>query len=647
MVGDPTETDLKTYQSSNSSSATKTDTPIREIPHSIQVITRAVMNDQQNISISESLRNVSGVIPNNPLLTSSYEWALIRGFRAEQRLDGFTQYYNPGDRESMVNIERIDILKGPKALLYSGGSGSPAGGLVNLISKLPRPEPSGEVGLKIGSNQFYQPFFDLNQPINSQVLFRITGEYTQSESFIDVIETERFNINPALILTYNDTTTLTLQGKVSRWEQPDYQGLPAVGTVSGDFTIRPETFIGPSNIDPSRTEFQGVWGKLEHTFSDIWSLSFRARYTQSEFDQKDQLIFGADSLRADQPFFPPSTWLLTNSELFQKQDEISFVANMVAKFSIGPIENYVLLGVDYSEINDNRFIEFDMEPVGSIDLAEPVFFVPYRIPGSQINNVFVKNTTQGSYIQIQSTLFERVHFIAGVRLSNININYENAKPGFDFIAESDTTKLLPRFGGIFDLDDEFSLFASYSKGMRGHLFHNFRAIRQPDPELSRHIESGIKFYIADQLSGQLAIYQIDLANTLVTDTTKTLRPFQVGEQHSRGFEADLVWQFSDELSVLANYAYTNVEFANSKAGITKGTRLPGVPEHSGRFWASYRFQKIPFRGLSIGAGIYMQSGVPLNWRSLYFFWVMLMATLSQPMSLQQRFPRFRFQRRSG
>ena len=77
VVGDPTETDLKTYQSSNSSSATKTDTPIREIPHSIQVITRAVMNDQQNISISESLRNVSGVIPNNPLLTTSYEWALI------------------------------------------------------------------------------------------------------------------------------------------------------------------------------------------------------------------------------------------------------------------------------------------------------------------------------------------------------------------------------------------------------------------------------------------------------------------------------------------------------------------------------------------------------------------------------------------
>ncbi len=134
------------YLVTNAFTATKTDTPIKEIPQSIQVVPHAVMNDQQNITVSESLRNVSGVIPRNILYTPVIEGTLIRGFSAEQLLDGFTQYYNPGDRESLVNIDRIEVLKGSNAVLYSGGSGSPVGGVVNIISKLPKPEAFGESG---------------------------------------------------------------------------------------------------------------------------------------------------------------------------------------------------------------------------------------------------------------------------------------------------------------------------------------------------------------------------------------------------------------------------------------------------------------------------------------------------------------------
>ena len=230
--------DSTSYQVTNVFTATKTDTPIKEIPQSIQVIPLAVMDDQQSITVSESLRNVSGVITRNILYTPVIDGTLIRGFAAEQLLDGFTQYYNPGDRESLVNIDRIEVLKGSNAVLYSGGSGSSVGGVVNTISKLPKPEAFGETGMRLGTNSFYQPFVDLNQPFNNNVLFRITGEYTHSGSFIDVINTDRFNINPALTFTNNDTTTFTLQGKISRWQQPDYQGLPATGTVAGTFKVR-------------------------------------------------------------------------------------------------------------------------------------------------------------------------------------------------------------------------------------------------------------------------------------------------------------------------------------------------------------------------------------------------------------------------
>ena len=133
------------------------------------------------------------------------------------------------------------------------------GGVININSKLPKAKAFGEVGIKFGTNSFIQPFFDINQPINDNVLFRVTGEYTTANSNIDVIDQTRYNKNPTLTLTNNDDTTFTLQGKFSRWSQQEYQGLPATGTVTGNFRIKPDLFIGNQDIPDSTAEFKGIW----------------------------------------------------------------------------------------------------------------------------------------------------------------------------------------------------------------------------------------------------------------------------------------------------------------------------------------------------------------------------------------------------
>lgn len=604
------------YRVTNSQSSTKTDTPLLQTPQSIQLLPRALITDQQNLTIGESLKNVSGVISNHAIGTPSFESTLIRGFNAEQLLDGFTQYYNSGDRESLVNVERIEILKGSNALLYSGGAGAPAGGLINIISKVPESWAHYEVGMKYGSYQYYQPYFDLNQPINDHILFRITGEYTNSESHINTVNTERYNVNPALVLTNNDDTQLTLQGKISNWEQQDYQGLPATGTVSGDFRIQPNTYIGPSDIDPSSAEFYGVWGTLEHSINTDWSLTLKARYTQSEFDQKVQALFGADGFQADKPLLTPSTWALLNSELYQQQEEMSFSLNSTNKFSIGASDNTLLLGADYSEVSDKGFIDFNFFPIGFVDLNSAVFSEPYQNPGPGNNTIFVTNTTYGGYLQLQSTLHKRLHLLAGVRLGSITIDYKNTFPGFAFSSQSQEMKLLPRFGAVFDISNESSLFFNYSEGMRGQSFANFDD--KPKPEHSRHIEAGIKFDIKDLLTGQFAAYQIDRSNILVTNNTGGLRSSSLsGKQQSRGIEADLVWQISDNFNMLMNYAYTDAHFKNAQSGFPAGTRLANVPDHAGRVWANYQFPQPELTGLSIGAGIYAQSAVYVSTANLF------------------------------
>jgi len=598
------------YQISRTRSATRTETAIKQIPQSIQVITRSLIDDQGSLSISESLKNISGVAVGQTLSTPSFDFTQIRGFRAEQLLDGFTQYYNAGDRESLVNVERIEVLKGSNALLYGGGSGAPPGGLVNIVSKVPEQEVFAEAGVKYGSYQYYQPYFDVNQPLNDHLLFRITGEYTHAGSYLDVIETERYNANPALTITDNQGTQFTIQGKLSSWEQVDYQGLPAHGTVMGDFSIQPERYIGPRDIEPSQAKFYGVWGTLEHEINESWLLSLKARYSQSKFDQKIQTLFGADGIKADRPFLAPSTWALFNTQLYQEQQELSFVANIMADFKAGPTKNTLLFGVDYSQFEDEGFIESNAIPLGFVDLNSPQFNLPYRQPGLGINNIFVINKTYGGYIQLQSTVYDRLHILAGARLGVVDIDYNNESPGFKAVAKTSKVKFLPRVGASFDLTDDVSSFISYSEGMRGQPFVNF--VGTPAPELSQHIEAGIKFDFLSSFNGQIAVYQINRTHVAIRDNTDVQgRSETTGEQRSQGIETDLTWQL-ESISLLGSYAYTDAHYVKHQIESLNGQPLPHIPSHSGKLWANYQFKEAMLSGFSLGAGVYFQSGVYLE-----------------------------------
>lgn len=605
--------DPKSYRAGHVITATLTDTPIKQIPQSIQAIKRSLIDDQQNITVSEALYNVSGVVPRHVLYAPVIEGTLVRGFRAEQLLDGFNQYYNPGDRESTVNLERIEVLKGSNAVLYGGGSGSPVGGVVNLVSKLPKAEAATEMGFKMGSYEFYQPYFDWNQPLTDDLLFRMTGEYTDSASYVNVIQTQRFNINPTLVFTNHDTTTLILQGKISRWEQPDYQGLPATGTLTGHFRTRPSTFVGPSDIPDSHSNADSVWGALDHKINAVWSLNFKARYAYSEFDEKVQSLFGRDGFVADSPLMPPSTWALANVELFQRQKQFSVLGNALATFEIGPSENTLLFGADYSELDDKGFINADFGPyglgVGTVDLQTPEFSEAYNSPGTSINSTSVKSTTYGGYMQLQSSFYKRFHQLFSLRLGSLEIDFQDKTRGG--AAKTQTLKPLPRVGGVFDVTDAVSVFAGYSEGMRGQLFVNFSG--PPQPELSRQIEAGLKFDFTGELSGQMAVYQIDRSHVAVTDIQDPgLRSIAAGQQRSRGFEADLIWQPNAEIGVLANYAHTQAVFTDDLAGVPAGNQLAMVPEHSGRLWANYRFQQPALKGLSMGFGVYLRTGAYLS-----------------------------------
>ncbi len=598
------------YQPSHGFSSTRTSTAVKNTPQSIHFINHNLLNDQGSLSVTESLRNISGVSTGSSQLTPSFDFTRIRGFPAEQLLDGFTQYYNVGDRESLVNIERIEVLKGSNALLYGGGSGSPAGGLVNIVSKLPVDYPIRELGFKYGSYQYYQPFIDINQPLNDYLGFRLTAEYTDAGSHLNELQTERYNINPTLMFS-NNTSRFIMQTKISNWRQADYQGLPAVGSVAGSFSIPAEMYLGAKDMEPSQAKFYALWGSLEHQLNERLFLTVKARYSDSEFDQKTQALFGADGLQADQPFAPPSNWALYNVQLLQQQQELSFVSHLESHFSFANSENKLLLGADYSQFFDQGYIESDLLPVGLIDLSNPQASFPYRKPGAGKNNVFVDNKTYGVYLQLQSRWYDRLDVLMGLRLGYIEIAYNNQSPGFIARADTKVSRYLPRLGLVYQLTDQLSGFISYSEGIRGQPFVNFAGT--PEPENSRHLESGIKFDLNSGFSGQFAVYQIDRDNIAITDhSDSAMRSITTGRQRSSGVEIDLNWRVMPGLNVLTSYGYHNTRYLHHDREQLAGQPIPHVPSHAGKFWLNYQFSGEYLAGLSIGTGLYAQSGVYLE-----------------------------------
>lgn len=596
-------------------SATKTDTPIRQVPQSIQIIPDTLIKDQGNLTVSEATRNVAGVQATNPVQTPAYESTIIRGFAGEQWLDGLTSFYNAGNRDSLVNVERIEILKGPNAILYGGGTGAPLGGVINVVSKMPEKEAFVQIGTTFGSYQFKQPTIDVNMPITEDgtVLFRVTADYTTAESYIDVIETDKYSVNPTLLITNNDGTTLTIQGRLSDWKAQEYQGLPATGTITGGFSIDPHLFVGPSDIPKSESQVKSVTAKLEHAFDESWSANVQARLGHTDFREIAQSFAAGFDFAGNAPAFG-TFWNVINVELAQEQDEFSVNGALTGKFESENIKGTILLGADYSRVSDKGGIygdPFDLFLLGPVDLTAPVYpsyVKPAQTPGNTFSDGDNTYTTSGVFAQIQSTLWENVHVLGGLRLASLEI--ENVSPGFGLSGTTDKTRVLPRVGVVVDVTPEVSLFADYSEGMKGNFFTFF--LGDPVPEESDKIEAGVKFEFANGISGTAAFFELNRTGVPVG-----FPAVANGEQQSRGLDIDMTWQADDNWFVLANYAHVEAELTKAAGGGAAGNQLNIVSPDSGRLWVSYRFTQPGYRGLSAGAGIYAASGAYVDLANVY------------------------------
>lgn len=632
------------------SRATRFETPLKELPMSVQVIPRKVIDDQQAISQSEVLRNVSGVQPLNPLFPGGIG-PNIRGMRAERYIDGLPNYYDFGVRDLLANVERVEVLKGPASILFQGGA-SPVGGVVNVVSKLPTPERFAEVGVRAGGYQYGSPWIDINQPLNDSktVLFRLTGQYETTHSNIESLHRRSYVINPTLKITNNEGTSLIVQGFLSRREQLDYPGLPAVGTIDRSFfTVKPTAFLSTTMMPKTGTSSSGVTLRFDHQFNETFSTFTNARFSSSSIFEPSQIPLGNTPIYSDPfglglPYGGPSQFYAANTILSQQTKEVSVTSNVMAKFDYGPTRNKLLIGGDFNRVWDQGFMAganatppdpsikaiLDFLGLGAfasfyptlIDYRFPIF-PPFLFPTpgqdgyaifSRINNVY---QNAGATAQLQSTIFERLHILAAGRLAFIDINSEEAAFTPPNRFNSSETKFLPRVGAVFDVTDWLSVFGSYSQGLRPVTFFNGAGGAAPKPEGSEQWEAGIKLDGPYGLSGTLAYFDLKRTNVPITPVG-SLTQRQSGEWHSSGVEADLIWQPIENFSVLASYAHIDARISKDENPRLLNARLNLAPRDSGRLWGNYSFDNVLFngadalKGWSVGAGLYSASSTVIE-----------------------------------
>ena len=598
VTGERTEDD---YFVPESTTATRTNTPIFDTPASIQVIPQQVLEDQQVISLEDALSNLSGVTDGGNFAGLDTDFN-IRGFNNVPILrDGFRQFGfgNDGIPET-ANLERIEVLRGPASILY--GAIQP-GGVINLVTEQPLSEPFYEVAVQAGNRGLISPQIDLSGPLSSdeRVLYRLNALYRNEESFRDYEQNiERTFIAPSLSWEISDRTDITIQLEYSDYIGPFEAGLPAVGDEVADV---PASRITGELDDFSKVEYFRAGYNLEHRFNDSWQVQNSLRYMQQNISNEG--VIGLFFLDEFAGIFSRGL-----SQQYRFPRDFGVQTNLIGEFNTGSIEHTLLLGLDLNrstETDSARFSDFaDFQPLnifdpdyGTFDGVDVDDLPPLRVQKNESNRL-------GLYVQDQIDLLDNLILVAGLRYDTIRQKVTSfpASAFDDEITETTQSEdaWIPRVGIVYQPIEEISLYGSYSQSfnLNDGVDVNGSPLR---PERGEGFEVGIKTEILEgDLLATLAYFDVSRQNVATADPNDPFAQVATGEQRSQGVEFDLVGEILPGWNILVSYAYIDARVTEDNT-IPEGNRVFNAPEHSANLWTTYEIQRGDLRGLGFGGGV--------------------------------------------
>ncbi|MEK6763094.1 MAG: TonB-dependent receptor [Nitrospirota bacterium] len=592
------------YVAEEASSATRIPAPIQDIPRSIEVVTRQVMEDQKVIRMSDALRNVSGTSQSTTQGGRAGEF-MIRGFASTLNVfkNGFRDDSTFGSRgaRDAINLESIEVVKGPPSYLY--GRSDP-GGLINQITKAPLKDPYYAAEMIVGSYNLYRPTIDIGGPLNESktLTYRFNGMHESAQSYREGVKSDRVFLAPTIGWEIGPRTFFRFEGEYLYDKSPIDRGIVAVGNRPASIPIG--RFLG----DPSRRgEINS--GKatliLTHELSDAWkwrsafrTAASRERYSSLESNVMDD-----------------ATGILTLAryEIPQTVQSHYWQNELHGAFSTGAVKHKTLFGIELGREHSSSTLSGDFGGFGSfINIFNPNdrFFAPDGTlskfgDSSQTNNIL------GAYFGDQIALLDNLHIHAGGRFDVLEQKTTNRPHDFDpntTKTHQTDTAFSPSVGIAYQPQPWVSVFANYTQSFSPQAV-GARSIdgNTFDPERGKSYEGGLKFHTMDgRLRSTLAVFDIKKRNVLTSDPNAGfLFSIATGEQRSRGFEFDVAGQIVPGWDIIANYAYIDARVTKDVL-FAEGSRAPNSALHQGSLWTTYFFQEGVVKGFGTGIGMYAQ-----------------------------------------
>ncbi|WGS85486.1 TonB-dependent receptor [Methylomonas sp. UP202] len=587
------------YQTRNATTATKTDTPVMELPMSVKVVPKSVINDQQITRLDDALKNVSGVFasPGNGGTTDSF---IVRGF-----VD-FNPYYNgvrletgwtQGGLRDAAGLERVEVLKGPASILY--GRIEP-GGMVNMVPKTPLATPYYSLQQQFGSYRFYRTTIDATGPVtdDKSVQYRANLAYENKGSFRDFIEGERVYFAPTVHWDISDRTQATFYvDYLHNDTAPDVGGPPRIGNRPADL---------PRNRNLSEPNIRAVSDDIlfgvdwSHAFNNQWT--FRHRFF-ADFTEDNENLPGAPAGLADDN----RTLHRTN---FGNRDNLGSTYNtnvdLTGKFKTGMLAHTFMIGGDYFTF-ENTFAWPSPQAVPDIDIYNPVYSGNLGLLSrlDAVGNLGFE--WFGLYLQDQIKLPDDVHLLLGMRYDNANSWQDFGAFGSGIKDTNHEDKVTPRVGLLWQPIPSLGVYGNYVQGFGAPNIGVYASGgAKIKPQTSEQWEAGFKKeWLDGKLNLTAAYFEITKQN-IATPIANSLFFEAVGKARNRGYELDLTGEVLPGWKVIGVYSYIDSEIV-SNGGVDEGHRLANVPAHGGSLWNTYTLQDGALKGLKFGAGVVARS----------------------------------------
>ncbi len=600
-LGSTTE-QTESYTTGEMGTATKMDLSVRETPQSVSVTTRTEMDDFKMDTIQDVLEHTTGVTVEQVETDRTYFTA--RGFEINNfQQDGLPVPLNSnimiGDIDTAI-YDRVEVVRGATGLM--SGTGSPAAA-VNMVRKRPTDEFQSSITTSIGSWDNYRLDADVSGKISDTVGGRFVLAQQSRNSYLDNYSKDLTVLYGITDFKFSDDTKLTLglNHQDSRSNSPMWGAVPMVYSngVQTDFDVSTSTAADWAFWDTVNNE---VFAELEHKFNEDWKLI--TRYTHADYEATEQLFYQFGSLDM-------ATGLGMFGWTGRYEDDVKTDAldsYLSGKFQLGGREHEVVMGVsaakkDYVE-NPYTDPAYGFPSVGNFNfwngnIAEPNFY----LKGVGADYV---DKEKAVYLVGRFRLADPLSLITGVRV----VDWKSS--GIDYSPQpysaKETGKTLPYAGLVYDINENWSTYASYTKTFSPQ-DETGASFSRLTPTEGDSKEVGVKSsWFDERLNTSFAVFDAshtNLANFAYTDTSDPSKPVDIYDAidfGSSGYEMEIAGELAPGLEGTIGYTYVDID--DGASGVDKRSY---IPKRLFRSALSYRLPQLD--AVKVGASIDWQSDI--------------------------------------